>query len=707
MAIRLNPKNLRGIIGAVAALVMVLGAGITAGLAEPVPGGSLDPTTIPQFVAPLTIPPVMPSKGVRFDPVDKKMVNYYEIEVVQFDQQILPDKDTADKPLKKTTVWSYGAVGRPETRTYPAWTIENLENFPTQVKWINNLKRDDGTYLPHLLPIDQTLHWANPPQECIETGLVSTDCRGKDQAAYDGPVPIIPHLHGAHVRPESDGFPEAWFLPKANDIPALFATEGKMYGDHLGGSGAGQGFAVFQYPNDQRETALWYHDHTLGMTRANVYAGPAGFYMIRDLKNIGLGLPGPAPLPGVDPNGNPAARRLVREIPIVIQDKSFNSDGSLFYPGNRAFFEGLNVPEQVTKQFPDAGDLDIPFIPIALSGGGQSDVSPIWNPEFFGNTMVVNGKTWPYLEVEKRRYRFRILNGCDSRFLILKMSNGTKFWQIGSDGGFLPKPERLDQLLIAPAERADVIVDFSNVPAGTRIILQNLGPDEPFGGGVPGVDFFSADPGTTGKVMEFRVRNRIGPELSRPPAQLRLPGFARLGSALPEPRKLSLNEDMSMTVCAGDDGNGNIVEQTCTGDNAFGPTSARLGTLEGGQPVPKAWMDAITENPIRGSTEIWEIYNFTADAHPIHIHQVQFEVINRQLLETDAEGVATAPATIVGNPTAPEVWETGTKDTVIVYPGQLTRVKAKFDLKGLYVWHCHILSHEDNEMMRAFEVVEP
>jgi FtsP/CotA-like multicopper oxidase with cupredoxin domain len=163
---------------------------------------------------------------------------------------------------------------------------------------------------------------------------------------------------------------------------------------------------------------------------------------------------------------------------------------------------------------------------------------------------------------------------------------------------------------------------------------------------------------------------------------------------------------MSMTVCAAVNDAGNVVAVPCgDGVEPFGPTSARLGTLgDDGIPVPKAWVEAISENPILGSTEIWEIYNFTADAHPVHIHLVQFEVINREGLVTDDEGVATAPATLLGNPTPPEAWETGTKDTVIVYPGSLTRVKAKFDLAGLFVWHCHILSHEDNEMMRPFEV---
>jgi len=681
-----------------------------------VPGGSLDPRKIPQFVEPLVIPPVMPAQGVKFDKSIGKFVPYYEIEVVQFGQQILPSEDKYGNPLRPTTVWSYAAVGRPETRNYPAWTIENLKDLPTRVKWVNNLKDPSGNFLPHLLPIDQTLHWANPPMDCIDHGMmmplirqmVMTDCRGQSQEPYTGPVPIITHVHGAHVQPNSDGYPEAWYLPAADDIAGRFATEGTRYDDIFGGSGRGKGFAVFQYRNDQRATTLWYHDHTLGMTRANVYAGPAGFFMIRDLKDLGLGLPGPPPLPGVDPNGNPVVRKLIREIPIVIQDRSFNVDKtgktSLFYPGNRAFFEGLNVPKKQPKQFPDAGVLDIPFIPQFAVGGERSDVSPIWNPEFFGNTMVVNGKTWPFLNVEQSRYRLRFLNGSDSRFLILQNDNKLPFWQIGSDGGFLPAPVQLDRLLMGPAERADVIVDFSNVPVGTEITLLNLGPDEPFGGGEPVVDFDPAHPETTGRVMKFVVGKKSIPDLSKSAANLLLPALRRLGDA-DNVRRLSLNEDMSMTVCVKTDRFGNVVEARCAPDlsNAFGPTSARLGILDaGGNPVPKSWMEDITENPALGDTEIWEIYNFTADAHPIHIHLVQFEVVDRQDLATDDEGISEPPARLVGEPRPPEAWETGTKDTVIVYPGTVARVKAKFDIAGLFVWHCHILSHEDNEMMRPY-----
>jgi bilirubin oxidase len=657
--------------------------------ADPVPGGTLDPTTIPKYASPLTIPPAMPKTDVLRGGID-----YYEIAVRQFQQQVLP----ANMP--PTTVWGYGSVNHPDTFSYPARSIEAEVDRPVRVKWINDLKAPgNGKYLSHLFPIDQTLHWANPPKDCID-GSHRTDCRGQSQAPYAGPVPIITHLHGAHVNPESDGYPEAWYLTDATNIPAGYARTGSRY-DQIPRAPKSRGAALFEYRNDQRATALWYHDHSLGMTRANVYAGLAGFYFLRggptDVSNIWL--PGPAPRER-DRQG-----KNYHEIPLVIQDRSFNSDGSLFYPGNRAFFEGLNKPG-APEQFPGEGVLDVPFIPQPAAGGA-SDVSPIWNPEFFGNTMVVNGQTWPVLEVEKMRYRFRILNGSDSRFLILKMVTGDPtarpaasalpFWQIGSDGGFLPAPVRQETLLMALAERTDVVVDFSELPVGAEVYLINEGPDEPFGGGIAGVDFDPADPGTTGQVMKFKVVPRQSLDISLPPQFLRLPRVVDLG---PESnvRALSLNEAESQTVFVTTLADGSVVFDPA-GD-PFGPTSASLGTVDAsGNSVPMTWASPISENPGLG-TEIWEINNFTADAHPIHVHQTMFQVVNRQQLQTNDDGEATQPAVPVGAPSPPEAGETGFKDTVIAYPGQVTRIKVYFDILGLYVWHCHILSHEDNEMMR-------
>jgi bilirubin oxidase len=615
-----------------------------------IPGGTLDPSTIDKYVTTLVVPPAMPA----VTSLRRRSTDFYLIAVRQFRQQILPP----GRPT--TTVWSYGSIPHRGTFHYPAFTIEATVDRPVRVKWVNDLVDREGRFLPHLLPVDPTLHWANPPGgpsgRDLRPGFTSTP------GGYAGPVPIVTHLHGGHTAEESDGYPEAWYLPEATDIPAGYARVGSFY-DEFRTAFADRweeawepGTAVFQYGNDQAAATLWYHDHTLGMTRQNVYAGPAGFYLLRggptDLP-AGI-LPGPAPRAG-DPPGTPHY-----EIPIVIQDRSFHLDGSLFYPDSRAFFDGFTGP----------------YIP-------GSDVPPLWNPEFFGNTLVTNGRTWPVLPVERRRYRFRFLNGCNSRFLILKIVTGplaarpapaaVPFWQIGADGGFLPAPVELDQLLAAPAERADVIVDFTDVPAGTELYLVNEAPDEPFGGGAPETDFPAADPATTGQVLKFVVRPATTADLTVPPAQLVLPPLIPVGAPT-HTRQVSLNE-VDSAVLAG-----------------VGPTAALLGTLDAdGEPVHRAWSDPITENPALGATEIWEVHNFTEDAHPIHIHEVQFQVVDRQ-------GFGQAV------PQPPESWEAGYKDTVIAYPGATTRVAATFDQPGRFVWHCHILEHEDNEMMRPFRI---
>jgi spore coat protein A len=614
--------------------------------------GSLDPESIPKYVTPLVIPPAMPLTAR----LKKKTIDYYVIGVRQFSQQILPPG------MPATTVWSYGSQSKKGTFNYPAFTIEALADRPTRVTWVNGLVDGNGRYLPHILPVDPTLHWANPPG-----GEAGRDSRpdftgGPTPGPYTGPVPIVTHLHGGHSAEESDGFAEAWYLPDARNIPKGYATVGSFYEEFKAKFAQkfderwDRGTAMFQYRNDQPANTNWYHDHTLGMTRVNVYAGPAGFYLVRggpyDLPTGEL--PGPAPARGDAPG------KRYYEIPIAIQDRSFNEDGSLFYPSSRDFFGDV----------PPGG----PYIPF-------TDVSPIWNPEFFGKTIVVNGHTWPFFQAERRRYRFRFLNGCNGRFLILKMVTGDPevrpgvpalpFWQVGAEGGFLPSPVALDTLLMAPAERADVVIDFTDIPVGTDIYLINEGPDEPFGGGEPPGDFDWANPGTTGQVMKFAIVEVTGPDPSTPPDELSLPTPPKPGPAS-QTRKVSLNEEES-----------EFFEEA--------PIMALLGTVdESGKPVTKGWADPITENPALGATEVWEMYNFTEDAHPIHIHEVQFEVVDRQQF-----GDAPKP---------PETWETGLKDTVIAYPGEITRVKSHFDQAGLYVWHCHIVEHEDNEMMRPYRV---
>jgi bilirubin oxidase len=637
-----------------------------------IPGGTLNPVDVAKYTLPLIKPPAMPMSVGSNKTKDK-----YNIAVRQFQQRIL------STPHPETTVWSYGSVNHPGTVAqggtfnYPAFTIESTANKTTQVQWRNELVDAQGNYLPHLLPVDQTLHWANPPG-----GLGGRDKRGSDPTPYMGPVPMITHVHGAHTAEDSDGYAEAWYLPDANNIPMGYAKTGTFF-DYFNDKYNHNwmpGTATFKYPNDQPATTLWYHDHALGMTRLNVYAGPAGYWLIRGGlydKELGYVAPGV----GDDPLGE------YTEIPIVIQDRSFNANGSLYYPDNRAFFEGL-----------DPNKLQIPFIPDIACDGLPSDVSPIWNPEFFGNMMVVNGFTWPKLEVEQRRYRFRFLNGCNSRFLVLKMTKNPRtnndgfnvpdpnirFWQIGAEQGFLPSPAMLDHLLMAPAERADVIVDFTNVPVGTEIYLVNDGPDAPFGG-ISLEDL--SDWESTGQVMKFIVKSATSADTTTPPDQLFLPELPVL-PATDVTRQVSLNEEESGSVRVTEDENGNIVLD-CENGEVFGPTSALLGTLNpDGSGNPLLWMDPISENPALGATEEWEIHNFTEDAHPIHIHLIKFKVLGR-----GADGTQT-----------PETWEEGFKDTVIAYPGEITRVKMKFDLPGYYVWHCHIVEHEDNEMMRPYHI---
>jgi len=798
--------------------VVLVSLASTMAIAEPVPGGDLDPLSIPKFVQPLIIPPEMPVANVITDPVTGAILRKeYKIGVRQFDQQILPSG------LPSTTVWSYGpadspwvATGQPAGFNYPALTVESLSNVPTNITWVNQLTDGDkGPFLPHLLTeaVDQTLHWANPGKSPCHHGAPRTDCKGTTDIPYYGPIPMSPHVHGAHVGPESDGYPESWWLADASNIPANYETRGGKWGQ-IAGAADNAGQAVFEYPNSQRATTLWYHDHSLGMTRQNVYAGPAGFYLVRDNVERDMSLPQPAPntvldaqllaqasqvnasilqlqneisaveneidvlevlivqleAKGKDGKANRKRRKLpklhadivklqsdisvlqaelipaYREIPIVIQDRSFNADGSLFYPTDRAFFEGL-AATQLKLPFDGQGavedgqysDNDMGEFP-----GFLSDIAPIWNPEAFFNTNVVNGRVWPFLDVQPQRYRFRMLNGANSRFynFSLRVVNADDslgreipFFQIGSDGGLLLNPVMVtmgyktpviagipasqlpadspdEALLMAPAERADVIVDFTGIPAGTKVRMINTAPDAPFGG-------FPDDPAdeeSTGQVMEFHVGMLTTTDDSEPLTNWQVQDALRaefpvLTAGIT--RQVSLNEEESLNLCVDTDAFGGWLEDangdvsswmpcnfvTAASYVPFAPKAALIGTQSAapgtmGEGTPLLWMDNMTELPQLGTTEMWEIFNNTVDAHPVHEHLVMYRVVNR---EDPLTGIVTPPA-----PT-----EMGWKDTVIAYPGQITRMIASYDRAGLYVFHCHILEHEDNEMMRPFCVIDP
>ena len=582
----------------------------------------------------------------------------------------------------------------------------------------------DPVFLPHVVTgsVDRSLHWANPELLTCADGTARTDCRPDPDIRinpnlglpYDGPVPTVTHVHGAHVNPDSDGYPEAWWLPNAvdaagNAISGTYATQGAQFGQ-ADPTNATPGSAFFSYRNDQAPTTIWYHDHTLGMTHNNVYAGPAGFWLIRGTSFIDPatntpvpytatdGVTGaPAVLPGqaeviptnpgtpsdptgvgCDPNVDGLSRAGIREIPIAIQDRSFNADGTLFYPQSRDFFNLVR---------PNA---TIPYVPYDPTTCGPaltcSDIAPIWNPEFFGNTIVVNGTTWPDLQVTQQRYRLRLLNGSDSRFVNLslwivpprkgavapnaytltskQLINRAKFaempfFQIGAEQGFLPQVveittgfatplpgdgtsvalgtlpaqpvANIDQaLLMAPAERADVILDFTNLPVGTVVRMVNTGPDAPFGG-FPAAPV--ADAKTTGQVMSFTVVAAGAgiTDPSTPVENLLMPTDIAIGAPT-NTREVSLNEAESEQICVRASAvTGKIrrvvltlpfpdpqIATICAALNAvpFAPKEALLGTMPGGVPTPQLWADPLMQVPAVGATEDWDIYNYTVDAHP-------------------------------------------------------------------------------------------
>ncbi|MBZ5724962.1 MAG: multicopper oxidase domain-containing protein [Acidobacteriia bacterium] len=475
---------------------------------------------------------------------------------------------------------------------YPGPTIEVRAGQSVDFQWESNLP------LNHLLQsaVDHELHGAN---------MGAPEVRN------------VVHLHGARVLPHSDGFPEAWFTPGFKHTGPAF--DGKLY----------------TYTNGQPATSLWYHDHALGITRLNVLTGLAGFYLIRDDQEDSLNLP----------DGD-------YEIPLLIQDRLFNGDGSLLYP--------------------------------IVTDGTQE----VWIPEFFGDTVLVNGKVWPHLDVEPRKYRFRMLNGSNARFYHMTLVESTKsgqllgnkpapvFNQIGTDGGLLPAPVKLTELLMAPAERFDIVIDFSDQD-GKNFVLTNDGP-APFPGGGEVVPT---------EVMQFRVSKRLsGRDTSSVPKVLNPLQLLSRHDAV-QTRDLELSE--------------------LDRDSDGFPI---VGLLDG-----LRWGDGVTETPKAGTTEVWNLVNTTGDAHPIHVHLVEFQVLERQPFSQDFWD-AHRKIQYTGPPQAPASNERpARKDTVISYPGLVTKIIAKFDLpqgthaspgqRFHYVWHCHILEHEDNEMMRPMDVI--
>lgn len=570
------------------------------------PPNWLDPVSHPKFVNPLPFPAVMQPTVPGGD--------HYEVDISQFDQD-LGIVDALGTPFM-TKVWGYNG-------SYPGPTIEARSGDGTvnsiTVKWNNNLPKD------HLFAIDKNIHSVEDDYR-MKYGIPDNE-----DVEFNG-IPTITHLHGGHNDADSDGHPESWYSPNSE-------YTGSNYFPNEGG---------FYYDNSQEAATLWYHDHTIGITRLNVYAGLAGFYLLRDDHEDGLNLPKDQ----YQILGDATSEVERFEIPLVIQDRIFDTNGQLFYPSET--FIGTD-PQNNNA-------------PITLENSIL--------PEMFGDFILVNGKAWPYLDVQPRKYRLRLLNGSDSRFYDLKIP-GVDFFQIGTDGGLLHTPLMTNKIVIGPGERIDVIVDFSAPELwGQSLIMRNTARSPyPFGATV--------NPHTSGQIMAFNVITPLtNPDISEIPTTLRATPFTVPDENLNAiPRQVVLFEQLDQ----------------------YGRLLPSLGTAEKGA---LSFLDEITENPAMNSTEIWDIYNTTPDAHPIHLHLVHFQVLSTQKFNVKKSTFGENPPVVklLGQPAAPSPENAGRKDTFVVLPGEVATVKAFFDKKGEYVWHCHILSHEDHDMMRPLYV---
>ncbi len=685
--------------------------------------GAIDPTTIPQFVDPL---PHF-AAGLR---VNAKAGGNLFIRAVPVKQvavstgTVLANGKVGDPLTPNAGKGTYAAYEiskdnfvTPGVPMWPAQTIEAQVDKPLMVQYQNNLT--GITYANFNILSDQTLTQNGYPQN----GNIYTD-------PYNGPVPMVVHLHGGEMPSGSDGGPLAWFMPGYSLLGPGFAVNAS---------------SLASYPNKQEAGTLWYHPHDQGNTRTNVYTGLAGFYFLRGKDEEVAKLPGWSgddKVLEVQPTGNYSPtfngpNAYLPEIEVAIQDRMFNVNGELYWP-------------------------------VAPT---NPDIHPFWTPEFFGTIMTVNGKTWPYLSVAPRKYRFRMLDGCNARFLdmwLQDLANGTKAPAInvvGSDGAFMDAPAVLDPalsktLFMAPGERYDIIIDFSNVPAGTVFTLMNKAP-APYPTGDPVV------PGLNDRIMQFVVNGKMvsaantsnpGTDKSLLPANIR--------PVKPMVRLTDFNGGLTAGVTP--TLKREILLNEVTG--AGGPAQVLFNNshFDAVSPIPGAPLEfgGPTETPLEGTTELISIINTTVDAHPIHIHLTQWQLVSRQQFDVAgymsvygtawaAKNVQEWPAglgypggggspnpyntknsdgAIGGNPgvknfllglpspAKPEemVW----KDDVKAFPGEVTTYIVRYSptdrainatpqqllypfdpsLGPGYVWHCHIIDHEDMDMMRPLMI---
>ena len=663
--------------------------------------------------------------------------DFFDLTVRQFTQQIHPDL------AGPTTFWGYDDNHNAVSTPYLGPIIAANRSTPILLSVTNTLPTT------HILPVDPTL------------------MAGMGVTVGQLPVNrIATHLHGGLTPWFSDGTPFQWFTPGGG---------GYMQGDsfyNVPGTAPAAGTQTNYYPNNQSSRLAWYHDHAIGLTRLNAYAGIASGYVIIDPLEPVLVSSGLLP----DLVGTP----------LIIQEKSFNPDGSLWYP---SVYEGATLlnPQPNFCKKKAVGTARWAYGPFAVPAAIIPNPTlpvPSVVAEGFMDTTMVNGAPYPFLQVAPKRVRFRILNASQARFWHLNLYQesatipgeadllkpGPPIYQVGTEGGFLPavvphlngipipivkaypcstvNPAGPFNLLLAPAERADVIIDFNGVPAGTKFILYNDAP-APFPGGDARNEYFTGDlnmtafggaPTTTAgfgpntrTIMQFRVvgvggdtvptatvianlntvlkqnftigNTPVAPQQppllyhqTAPVVDVSIPGPVPYAGVVN--RKLTLNEDF--------DDYGRLIQRE--------GTTVVAGFNNQGLPTyGRNYLDAVTENPLAGATEVWEIYNLTMDVHPIHFHLVNVQVIQRAKFNPK-QGFKPAP----GSARLPDPNELGWKETVRMNPGEVTTVIAKFDLPVLpvamgnplsprtggheYVWHCHILEHEEHDMMRPLVV---
>jgi spore coat protein A, manganese oxidase len=571
--------------GAFSGAGLVVGGRAGFGVAAPVVAGATP--RLRKWVEPLPVPPVLDGRGVG---------------------------KSFTIAARESTSWRFHP-DLPATKTWGYWCDSPQAGLPYLGPTIEATRRPDDSS-----DTSVTIEWRNE----LDRAFLPNDPTIMGAVMPGDPVPIVTHLHGGESHPQFDGTPLQWFTKDGAKGPHYITN-------------------TFTYYNEQRASMVWYHDHALGNTRTNVYAGLAGVYLIRDDQDTGE---------ADNPLGLPAG---AYELPLVLQDKTFNSDGSMFYPTQ-----------------------------------GVTPYHPEWVPEFFGDVAVVNAKIWPFVDVEPRRYRLRIVNGSQARFYNLQFAGENSgrplpFAQIGAEGGLLRAPVPMSALLIAPGERADVIVDFAGQRNRSFILTNNARAPYPMGGRA-----------TLSQLLKIRVNRTLqGSDTTTPATDLRLPVL----QALP-PASVMRVQHLSETL------------DPITG------APIHLNVEDAPYLDEQTQLPDVSTRPAAGAVEDWLLVNTTADTHPIHLHLVTFEVIDRRPFDVAAYDPATQAITYTGPAVPATANENGRKDTVQAHPGQVTRIRARFELpdegtvvlppgvaNAQYVWHCHILEHEENDMMRAFEVI--